>query len=155
MIVHKLVLAVVCGLAAVSFWTLAPDGMPAAEQDKDAVRVGTFERVELLKAFYGSVHWDNILKAKQAERAAAEEKGDLDRVKELEEWGESAQELAHRQLAGEAHLTNILEYLDGHLPMVAVEANVRMIIEKPLYHDGTMVLVDVTPMMVRQLTPKK
>lgn len=159
MAMHKLILAVVCGLAGVSFWAFAPEGMPAANPAASpaeaAARVGTFDRVEILKAFYKSQHWDDVLTAKKAELAAVKEKGDLDKAKELENWGQASQELAHRQLAGEAHLTNILEHLGGHLPMVAVEANVRMIIEKPLYHDGSMVLVDVTPMMVRQLTPKR
>lgn len=145
-------LNVIVALAAMSMAsvavTFAEDKAPAK------VRVGVFKRTELLVAFYGSAAWGKELRNMLAERDAAKARGDMEKVKEIEAKGRKSQEHAHMQLAGKASLDNILAHLRDALPAVAKEANVEVIVEKPLFATERAELVDVTALLVKQL-PKR
>src|ERR1039458_10652571 len=80
------------------------------------IRVGTFHKPSVVVAFYRSPLWADALKAKQTELAAARKANDAPKVQELEGWGNARQQLAQRQLAGEAPIDNILEALAPQLP---------------------------------------
>ncbi len=67
------------------------------------------------------------------------------------EWGGSAQELAVKQLAGEASIANILETLRPAFPEVAAKAHVVVIVTGLAYTDGAVERVDVTDLLLDQL----
>jgi len=143
------------GAAAVlSFgqWVAQPKSHASEES---AFRIGTFRRTELLVAYYGSTVHDKAIKKLKENHDRAQSAGDLDKVKELEAQGGASQELAHRQLAGEAPLTNVLEQLKDALPAIAKEASVVVIVEQPLYRDPSVREVDVTPWLVKKFEPAR
>ncbi len=163
MTAHKLLFAGLGLVAILVIWSVA-SGHPAAEpQDTIGIgatkgvkiRVGTFERKNLLVAFYGSTHFDKTMKEWRVELAQARKDGDEAKIKEIEAKGAAAQEVAHKQLAGEAPLTNILESLKGDMAKIAKMAGVQMIVEKPLFTDGSVELVDITKQMTKCFTPMK
>lgn len=143
---------VIGALAALSIASVAVTF--AGEKPSAKVRVGTFKRTELLVAFYRSAAWDKELRNMMAERDAAKARGDMEKVKEIEAKGRKSQEHAHKQLAGQASLDNILAHLKDALPAVAKEAGVEVIVEKPLFATERAQLVDVTALLVKQL-PKR
>jgi hypothetical protein len=104
--------------------------------------VGTFDSRAAVVAYYRSPLFAAALKQKHAEHAAAKAAGDSAKAAELERWGESSQDLAHRQLAGKAPIDNILDALRPQLPAIAAKANVSRITPNPPKGAPT---VDVTP----------
>ncbi len=145
-----------CFIAITLFITVAVL-TPAAcfgEMLAKELRVGTFKRTELLVAFYGSATWDQYLKQLKNEREKAKIQGDEDKVKEIEARGAKSQEYAHHQLAGEAPLDNIFDYIRDELPAIAKSANVEIIVEKLLYKATDIQVVDITQHLVN-LFPKK
>ena len=126
-----------------------------ATQDADKPRVGTFNRTALLVAYYKSkthADWLDDLERKREEALAA---GQTERAKEIERQGRESQELAHRQLAGEAPLTNILDHLQASWSSIANKAGVQAIIEHPLRKDPSVKFVDVTSLLVEQMESTK
>jgi hypothetical protein len=114
------------------------------------VRVGTFKRTEVVVAYYRSSIHDRFLQSLQADRDQAAAAGNQQRVKEIEAKGEAAQNLAHRQLAGEAALENILDHLRKEFPQIAAEAGVKILVEQPLYIDPALKTVDVTDLIIKR-----
>src|ERR1035441_4496356 len=108
------------------------------------IRVGTFHKPSVVVAFYRSPLWSDVNKAKLAELEAAKKANDTSKVQELETWGTTHQELAHRQLAGEAPITNILEALSPGLPEIARRAGVKLIAPDLAFADPSVQTVDVT-----------
>jgi len=107
-------------------------------------QVGTFDKTAVAVAFYRSPVWAEILKQKQVEMEQARKANDTKKVEELEHWGGSSQELAHKQVLGEAGIGNILEALGPALPEIAAKARVAIIVSDLAYADKTIQVVDVT-----------
>jgi hypothetical protein len=82
-----------------------------AQTPAPTVRIGTFDKRTIVVAFYRSPIWAEVLKEKLAARDAARKAGDTNKVRELESWGRNHQDVAHRQLEGEADISNIMEAL--------------------------------------------
>jgi hypothetical protein len=112
------------------------------------VRVGTFHSPSIVVAYYRSPMWADVLKAKMADREAAKQANDDKKVQELEAWGKSQQELAHRQLSGEAPITNILAALRPALPQIADQAQVALIAPDLLYIGSSVTTVDITDLIL-------
>jgi hypothetical protein len=91
-------------------------------------KVGTFDKPSIVVAYYRSEMWGSVLREKRAEQQKAKDAGDAKRVAELEKWGVSHQDLAHKQLAGEAPIDNIVEALKPHFAEVAARAGVKEIV---------------------------
>ena len=108
------------------------------------VRVGVFRREPLLVAYYGSTAHETALGRLRTERQKALDEGDAARAKKLEAEGAALQEMAHRQLAGEAPLTNVLDALKPHLAEVSTAAGVSVVVESTVWHDDDVILVDMT-----------
>lgn len=109
------------------------------------IRVGAFDRASIVVAYYRSPMWAEVLNAKIAERDAAKKANDTARVAELEAWGQAHQDLAHRQLAGEAPIDDILKALEPAFAAIAARAGVEKIVaEKP----PGVETVDVTPLLL-------
>jgi hypothetical protein len=130
------------------FSILAAAALAASPASAQTVRVGTFHKPSVVVAFYGSPQWADVLKAKHAELAAAKQANDTKKAQDLEAWGGTQQELAHRQLAGEAPITNILEALAPLLPELARKAGVVLIAPDLPYADRTVQTVDVTDLIL-------
>lgn len=140
-----------CALAAV---TVSGDGdQQIAVSQK--VRIGTFQRDKLLVAFYQSENWDKHLREMMVQRNAAKATGDEEKIKKIESEGAASQEIAHKQLAGEANLDNIFAHLKPVLSEIAKKANVQLIVEKPLFNDSTVEVVDVTDLLIEQFHPRQ
>ena len=119
------------------------------------VRIGTFQRAKLLVAFYQSDSWDKHLREMMVQRDAAKAAGDEEKAKKIESEGAASQEAAHKQLAGEANLDNIFAHLQPVLSEIAKKANVQLIVEKPLFNDSTVEVVDVTDLLTEQFPPRQ
>ena len=115
------------------------------------IRVGTFHQPSVVVAFYRSPLWADVNKAKLAEMDAAKKANDASKVQELEAWGNTHQDLAHRQLAGEAPITNILEALSPGLPEIARRAGVKLIAPDLPFADPTVQTVDITDLLMDYL----
>jgi hypothetical protein len=119
--------------------------------DAQAIRVGTFHKPSVAVAFYGSPLWADAIKAKHSEMEAAKKANDAAKVRDLEAWGGAHQELAHRQLTGEAPITNILEALSPGLPEIARRAGVKLIAPDLAFGDSTVQAVDITDLLLEYL----
>ena len=126
-------------ISKIAMVCIAVCGVGASAQ----TRVGTFDRQSIVVAYYRSPMWAAELKAKKAEHDAAVQAGDDKKAEELARWGGEHQQLAHRQLAGEAPITNIVEALQPALTEISKSANVeRIVAEAPA--GGNVEIVDVT-----------
>ena len=114
-------------------------------------KVGTFDRPSIVVAFYRSPMWSAKLKDALAERDKAKAAGDQKRVDELNKWGQDQQDLAHKQLAGEAPVDNILEMMKPMLATVEAQAKVASIVPEVPGADKTAATVDVTDLLLDQL----
>lgn len=130
------------------FSIVAAAALTASLASAQTIRVGTFDKPSVVVAFYGSPQWADTLKAKQAELAAAKKANDTQKAKDLEAWGGAQQELAHRQLEGDAPIANILDALAPQLPEVARKAGVVLIAPDLPYADRSVQTVDVTDLLL-------
>jgi hypothetical protein len=147
---------VIAGAAAAfttEWWSTASAAKP--ETPTSGCRVGTFKRADVLVAYYGSTAHDTRLKELSAQRDRAKAAGDETKASEIQAQGASLQERAHAQLAGELMISDVLEHLEDAWAGIAQEAGVGIIVEQPLYKDGGVELVDVTPLLVKRFEPVK
>lgn len=112
------------------------------------IKVGTFHKPSVVVAFYRSPQWASVIQTKVAELQEAKKANDTKRAEELDAWGKTQQELAHKQLTGEAPITNILEALAPAFPEVARKAQVAVITPDLPYADRAVEQVDVTDLLV-------
>lgn len=131
------------------------DRQGPTDRTQPACRIGTFNRADLLLAYYRSSIHEESLRGLMKRREKAETAGDKSEVARIEAEGAAMQENAHRQLAGEAPIQNVLEHLKPAMEEIAKEAGVLVIVEKPLYRDVAVMEVDVTPMMAKRFEPAK
>lgn len=128
-------------------------GLAATGWGQSGVRVGVFDERSLVLAYYRSGVHNDAIKAKVEELGRAKAAGDSVKVAALEKWGAEQQELAHSQLAGQAPITNILEYLKQFLPDVAQAAGVDVIPGSTLYLGSRVEKVDITDLLVARFNP--
>jgi hypothetical protein len=143
----KLMVVVVPLFLAVTGCQSAPQQTPAT------VRVGTFHAPSLVVAYYRSELHAKDLAGMAAARDAAVKAGDAAKAGEIEKRGAEMQDLAHRQLSGEAGIAAILERLKADLPAIAREADVRIIVTHALFLGVGVENVDVTAALVERLHP--
>lgn len=136
---------------AVLPWSLA---VPASAQPAPIteLKVGTFNRAYVVRAYYSSNAWKRKLQDMMNRRNQAAIAGSTDTVDRLDHEMRAMQALAQRQLSGDAPLTNIYEALKSDWPAIAKEAGVDVIVASPLYLAPGAVLQDVTPAIIRHLS---
>ncbi len=115
------------------------------------VKVGTFDRTSIVVAFYDSPMWAALLKEKHAEQDKAKAAGDQKKVAELSKWGKTQQKLAHKQMAGNTPIDNILPTMKPMFAAVETQAHVTTIVPEGARIDKKMATVDVTDMLMEQL----
>jgi len=69
---------------------------------------------------------------------------DTAKIEQLDTWGGTQQEMAHKQLMGEAPLTNILDVLTPAFPSIADKAQVSVVASDLLFAGPSVEKVDVT-----------
>lgn len=121
--------------------------LPLSSARPQAERIGTFDRQSIVIAYYRSPQFAALMKHKTAARDNAKRVGDTARVQELEQWGASVQELAHKQLYGDEPLTNILDALKPALDSIRIALKVRTIVAVSAAPAGRQV-IDVTPQLL-------
>lgn len=126
-------------------------GLTAANAQQ--LKVGVFNTRAVALAFYNSDHWAGVMKSKHAERAAAKAAGDTARIAELEKWGQDQQDLAHKQVFGDAPIPNVLDYLAPSLPAVAQGTGVSLITTGTPYAAPSIQKVDITLQLIEVLKP--
>lgn len=136
-----------------AFLILCGGALTSADAPKGQLRVGTFDRTALLIAYYKSAANESHLASMQKSRDEAKAAGNQELAKKIDEEGGALQELAHKQLVGQAELTNIYEHLKPALRGIGEKANVAVIVEKPWFNDESVELVDITSELVGQLKP--
>lgn len=133
-------------------WNLIAAGavatLGAAQTPAQHTRVGTFDKPSVVVAFYRSPIWAERMNEKLAEREAAKKANDTKKVQELNEWGSGHQDLAHRQLSGEAPIANIIEALAPAFPGIAQKSQVAMIVANLPYANASVETVDVTDQLL-------
>lgn len=139
-----------CGPAA-SAGRAAPAAAPAATA---GVKVGTFHRGNLIMKFYRSAHWEATMTGLMEQRNKAATASDLATVEKIEAQIREMQQLAERQLAGKAPITNILEQLKPQWAEIARETGVQLIVEDTLYLAPNTPLVDITMALLNRFPPK-
>jgi hypothetical protein len=121
--------------------------LPLSSAWPQAERIGSFDRQSIVIAYYRSPQFAAMMKERTAARDNAKKAGDTARVRELEQWGASAQEVAHKQLYGDEPLTNILDALEPALDSIRIALKVRTIVAASAAPAGRQV-IDVTPQLL-------
>jgi hypothetical protein len=114
-------------------------------------KVGTFDRTSIVVAFYNSPLWSAELKAREAEMQQAKAAGDQKKAAELRKWGHAQQNLAHKQLAGDAHIDNILQTMKPMFAAVTAQAHVATIVPQSARANKNVTTVLVTDLLMGQL----
>jgi hypothetical protein len=129
--------------------------IPALSSSSAAkTRIGTFKRTEILVAWVRSATYVAPLRDLIRQQNEAKAKGDTQLVQSFEERGEAMQERAHRQLAGEETMPEILAALAPAMADVAKETGVAAIAETLLHYEADSIeVVDVTAALAKRLTP--
>ena len=123
------------------------------DRSAEPVRVGTYHAPSLVLAWVRSAEHAREIDGLVAARDAAMKAGDKEKVAECERKGAEGQDLAHRQLVGEAGIENILEKLKGDFPDVMKKAKVERIAAEGEVLGDQVELVDVTDLLVERFRP--
>jgi len=120
---------------------------PSLQSKAQTRRVGTFDRQAIALAYYRSPQWAAELKQHRDELAEAKRVNDVERIRALSEWGGQAQELAHKQVFGDAPIPNILEALKPAFAAIEKEQTLSNIVpvEAP---DKSPDAIDVTSQLL-------
>lgn len=94
-------------------------------------RIGTFDQPSIVVAYYRSPQWKAILQEKKAALAEAQRANNSAKIKELNAWGRQAQEVAHKQLAGQLPIPNILAALQPAFQQIEQSAGLSDIVPCP------------------------
>mgnify|MGYP001584431107 FL=1 len=127
----------------------------AADSNKAAVVVGTFDSRAVAVAYAHSDHWKQ--KVQQMKKALDEAKaaGDTKKAEEIEQWGPAQQRKFHMQGFGTADVSDMLEYIKNDIPKIAKEAGVDIIVSKwdIAYQNNSAKTVDITEKIAAPFKP--
>jgi hypothetical protein len=120
---------------------------PVKASTTQPAKIGTYDKVSIVIAFYRSPQWEAILQQKQDEKVAAMKSSNAAKVKELNDWGLTCQEVAMQQVLGAAPMDNILEVLKPAFREIERKQGLAAIVEFP-GTDPDAVKVDVTAQLM-------
>ena len=142
---RTLTLAALFGIAL----TLPPDA--AAQEAKNALKIGTFDSRAVALAYYRTPGvLDEMVGGMRGAREEALAAGDTIKVEELDLKGPSLQHLMHQQVFSTGSICNLFPEFEAMLERVAVETGVLAIVSKwelP-YSTPDLEIVDVTDEVV-------
>lgn len=115
------------------------------------VKVGTFDSRAIAVAYYRTESFSSHMKGLIAEHKKAEDSGDKEHVKKLENELNATQKLIHKQGFSTWSVDNILETIEEKIPGLAKQAEVDLIVSKwdITFKRSGIELVDVTLDMVK------
>ncbi len=151
----------VMGLVAAGMFVAAcsMSVLSGAEANKPAkpLRVGVYDSRCIAIACLRTEWWNKQIQEKMKERDKPKAAGDTQKVKELEEWGQSSQTKAHLQGFGTAPVQSLLEPIKDKLPQVAQQAGVDIIVSKWQidYQAKDAQVVDMTDAIVALYKPSE
>ena len=105
-------------------------------------RIGSFDKQSIVLGYYRSGMWAETLMAKRTELAEAKQNNDQAKIKELNGWGAASQDLAMKQLMGDAPIDNILVALKPAFEEIEKTDNLSKVV--PASSDLKGPSVDVT-----------
>ncbi len=147
---HKAVMAIL--IAAVTLSILGLVGRSeAVGQGQAKLRVGVYDSRAIAIAYAPSEY--NPVAEMMGEMKKAKEAGDIERIKELEEWGPRHQRQLHRQGFGRVPVTDLLEHVKDRLPEVAKAAGVDVIAFECNYIGSDVEKIDITRELVMLFDP--
>jgi hypothetical protein len=121
-----------------------------AVSSSPSVRVGLFDSRFVALAYYRSEHGMKAARALREELERARSSRDTKRVRALEAKGPALQNLMHQQVFGNLSIPNVMAMLQTHLPQIAEDAGLSLIVSKweVQYVVGDFELVDITLRLV-------
>lgn len=154
---RKIMLSLVCVVACLAVWVLAATEQPVKKHNKMKVYVGTFDSRAVAVAYAHSDWNDKRLRAKMAEMKEAKAAGDMEKIKELEAWGEAQQAKLHKQGFGTAPVHNLLKHIKDDIPRIGRETGVDIIISKwdVVYQNPSAEMIDITNEIVKPFKPSQ
>ncbi|MCJ7729367.1 MAG: hypothetical protein MUO27_05780 [Sedimentisphaerales bacterium] len=142
-------------LALVGCVSAADNEKAAADGNKAAIVVGTFDSRAVVVAYAHSEPWKQKLQQMKKAQDEAKAAGDTKKVEELEQWGLTQQKKFHMQGFGTADVNDLLEYIRNDIPQIAKEAGVDIIVSKwdIAYQSPSAKTVDITEKIVAPFKP--
>ncbi|MBE3143427.1 MAG: hypothetical protein IMZ61_05810 [Planctomycetes bacterium] len=142
-------------LALVGCVVAADNEKAAADGNKAAIVVGTFDSRAVAVAYAHSEPWKQKLQQMKKAQDEAKAAGDTKKVEELEQWGLTQQKKFHMQGFGTADVNDLLEYIRNDIPQIAKEAGVDIIVSKwdIAYQSPSAKTVDITDKLVAPFKP--
>jgi hypothetical protein len=124
---------------------------PKNDLSNSKVRVGTFDSRALAIAYYRTESFASHMQGLIAEHKKADDSGEKERVKKLEDELNATQELIHKQGFSTWPVDNILITIEEKIPELAKQLEVDLIISKwdICYQRSGIELIDVTLDMVK------
>jgi Skp family chaperone for outer membrane proteins len=132
---------------------LAGEAKPAA--NGQVIVIGTFDSRAVTIAYAHSEQWKQKLQQMQKGLDEAKSAGDMNKVKEIEQWGPANQIKFHMQGFGTADVSDILENIKSDIPGIAKEAGVDIIVSKwnIVYQNPSIKTVDITEKLIAPFKP--
>lgn len=121
---------IVIGLVGVAVCAMSSVGKAEVNKPVKPLRVGVYDSRAIAVACLRTEWWNKQVHEKMKEMEKAKAAGDMQKVKELEEWGESNQTKAHLQGFGTAPVKNLLETVKNELAQAAQQAGVDIVVSK-------------------------
>ncbi len=145
-------LFLLAALVMTSAWDSA-----VSQDDKACIRVGVYDSRGVAIAFGNSDYNTQVLQPKMKEHKQAKERGDEEKMKELEGWFEDRQHQAHLQAFCGKPVDNLLDHIRDRIPKVAKEAGVELVVSKWQidYQTEDIELIDVTKALAEAYNPKE
>jgi hypothetical protein len=142
-------------LALVGCVVAADNEKAAAGDKKPSVVVGTFDSRAVAVAYAHSDLWKQRLQQMQKTLDEAKASGDVNKAKEIEQWGPTQQKKFHMQGFGTADVNDLLEYIRNDIPQIAKEGGVDIIVSKwdIVYQNPSAKTVDITDKLVASFKP--
>jgi hypothetical protein len=147
----KTIVALALVLASCATYAFVRAENPGAEPKPAKLRVGTFDSRAVAIAYARSADFGRQIRKLKVDRDKAKADGDEKKARELEEQGQSRQQLLHMQGFSTASVNDMLEHMKDKLPDIAKQAGVALIVSKwdiP-YKSPDAELVDITDLMVK------
>jgi hypothetical protein len=132
---------------ALAFLVIPSSGRAQQSTTSSTRQVGTYDRTSIVLAYYRSPLWAAILADRRFELETVKTAHDEPRAKELEKWGQEAQDRAMHQLSGDAAIDNILAVLQPEFREVTGRLSLSGIVDATTVNAGVD-SVDVTPQLM-------
>jgi len=113
-------------------------------------RIGTFDRVSIVVAYYRSSLWDETVRKQRLAQAKAKKANDIEKMREMTAWEKKSRLWAHEQVEKGAPIKNVLEALKPAFETIKKDVKVSDVVVSPAA-DTKAEAVDVTDKLLEWL----